>query len=84
MPIQEVKHTVQADGRIVLEGLSLRRGQQVRVLLETDDAGEPPRKPTYEEIMANRKRMKGSITFADDYDPAEPACDPSEWDANRG
>ena len=42
-------------------------------------AEEPaPAKPTGEETRAHLKTMRGSITEADDFDPAEPACDPME------
>ena len=45
-------------------------------------AEEAPAKPTYEEVMAHLETMRGSVLY-DDTEPGEPACDPSEWDANR-
>ena len=50
------------------------------VPLPTEEAA--PAKPTYEEVMAHLETMRGSILY-DDTDPGEPACNPSEWDANR-
>ena len=69
-----------SDGRIVVEGLPLRQGQDVELTWKIEDEEAPT--PTWAEIQAQRRKMRGSI-LRDDTDPEEPACDPSGWDANR-
>ena len=72
---------VQPNGRIVLEGIPLPADQQVRLTwVTTKDASVAER---LARIEKNRDALRGSI-LRDDADPSEPACAPSEWDANRG
>ena len=43
MPTYRIQHTVETDGRIVLEGLPVRRGQHVRItIVIEEDAPAPP------------------------------------------
>ena len=81
MTTQEIEYEVQADGRVTLEGLRYRRGQKLKLfLIAEEEESAPPYTP--EQIEANREAMRGTATRY--VDPFEPACDPSEWDANRG
>lgn len=78
-----IEHQVDTDGCIFLHGLPLPRGHRVTIIYEGTADQAPPQRPTWEQIQAQREKMRGSVVEADDYDPSEPACDPLEWSANR-
>lgn len=59
-------------------------GTPLARLVALPPAEETPVMPTHEQVMAHLETMRGSVIEADDFDPGEPACGPSEWDANRG
>ncbi len=85
MPIHQIHHNVETDGRILLEGLPVRRGQHIRITIEvTEDAFAPAPPVSDADLTANQERLRNSVNFADDLDPSEPACDPMEWNALRG
>ena len=79
-----IEHDDDTGGSIHLHGLPLPRGHRVTITYEGTADQAPPHPPTWEQIQTQREKMRGTVTEADDWDPAEPACDPSEWNANRG
>lgn len=67
MKEHKFKVIVLADGKVVVEGVPVTKGQMVDVTIEIDDQFLPG-KPL------------GGLPFRYD-DPFEPAVDESEWDA---
>ena len=66
-----------SNGRVVVESLPLLAGQDVELTWKVVDEGNDPPPPSWEEIQAQRRRMRGSLV-RDDTDPEEPACNPSK------
>jgi len=87
-PARESEFVVGPDGTLTMTGL--KPGQRVRVLISEADAPPPEWGPG---------SVPGSLIYRPDLprkewgslpspgfeidDPSEPACDPSDWDANR-
>ena len=85
IPTHQIHHHVAIDGRILLEGLPVRRGQHVRITIEIEEDALAPAPPVPEaDLKADQERRGNSVTSTNDLDPSEPACDPMEWNAMRG
>ncbi len=69
MKEHKVKVIVLADGRVVVEGVPVTRGQEVEVTIRIEDP-RPPRFP-----------LRGLPLRYDE--PYKPAVDESEWEASR-
>ncbi len=69
MKEHKVKVVVLADGRVVVEGVPVTRGQQVEVTIRIDDPVQP------------RFPLRGLPVRYDE--PYQAVVDESEWDASR-
>ncbi len=74
-------HRAASGEEIILSGSGTPLARLVALPPAADTA---ERVNTRAEIEANRAALRGRATEAEDWDPTEPACDPSEWNANRG
>ena len=80
MHLQSFHYEVQTDGRIVLENLPIREGQSLKLTLEVEEpTPKPAPPPSWEEIQAHRRKLRGDHAWPD-LDPEATAFDNSEWD----
>ncbi len=73
MPYAHVRQIiVERDGKLRVDGLPLRRGERVQVIVIPDQQRRPAER---------RYPLHGTVVQYDE--PFEPAVDPDEWEANR-
>ena len=81
MPTHQIQHRVEADGRILLEDLPIRRGQRLRITLETEDEPFTLAPPVSDADLAIvRDRLRRAV-ISESLDPEDSLVEPSEWDS---